>query len=923
VLARANEGTGVGKASDAAARSASLASYASSKSSHHDQPEEVSDEPPVVMTLSAYHSDDVAAVIAAYDARVLEAELMHQQAVVATQAIYPEDLEVYRLLTAPSVETSDDGTKTPASSAPTSPRGTAPAQDEGGAETTTAETTTDTTPAEASEPTSGGAAAAVEDSGTIHTPPPSPQPMPAPVVATAGNNNRWPSIHPALNARISKESFANFRDGVYYMTDDEQKAYERFNRRESKVVSILQDDLATCVRLASTANHKIIKPLSVLADTAADIAIAISRPLGEALGLTWTPGSMNLAGVGGVGGSLGVADQEIIIRIGGNGQLLDMQSEELNGCFIMRVTPIIMTDGLVRTIRHNVLIGQTVLWRAQATFDQHKEVMEISPAWMRHGCAGLRVSIPCSMSRPPVHSLVCALTGHEPQRPMSSYLVHSATVATARSMPAQQPSTGPAATAAKGPVCQPPTEPTAPSTTPNIQRRASYREVAAAPSQANPSSARPSSQQGTEAISKGELAKAKAAVGNVMTAVAKFFQRPRRTRVAAPLHPGFPQTGPVPTRTQYQQARQQRTQRNVTNAAEAETVAAQAQAQRNQSYRRHDPTPTAIDQPTRTFPVYAPDEEKASPEDLFEIKLSDAARRAVQKQVDFMYHQVKNQDMAIKTLESEYHKFKAETSRHLNDWLQKLTEELEDARSEMETFREYFPTIPPNLKLKLWNGENLHPLAPRPMSRAELKGHSAKSPTPEQRAAMQQCWEAVQAAMAITTAGTHARDVAVKKAVHDNPIPDQHGRMPAWVEPPAEWSAHLTGEQIALNAVQAEALETCRQAVDAASAVHPKGSRARLEAIEAAIVANPIPGYAGAPIPDIFPGVDTAKLEPWEVMLPRLRETQQHLNRRQQEVIDEISGYAEPGSQEHREAVRMAHSGGRLEPCHINGLCNH
>jgi hypothetical protein len=107
--------------------------------------------------------------------------------------------------------------------------------------------------------------------------------------------------------------------------------------------------------------------------------------------------------------------------------------DKFEGGFAIKVRPIIMTDELAETIGFNSLIGMSVLWRAMASFDPYTETMEISPAFLKHGCAGFRITIPCVMSKPkPKQSAVLAtllFSQPQPQGSMSSYLPSGPTVA--------------------------------------------------------------------------------------------------------------------------------------------------------------------------------------------------------------------------------------------------------------------------------------------------------------------------------------------------------------------------------------------------------------------------------------------------------------------------------------------------------------
>jgi hypothetical protein len=366
--------------------------------------------------------------------------------------------------------------------------------------------------------------------------------------------SRWSGLR-----RFARTLYTGFRpklrvrvvNGKYQMTPDEEKVFrERSRNRESKVVSIDQRDYTTALRLFSRDYKHVITPTSVLADTGADVGICISESIATKLGLTWTPGSSPLSGIGGVGANESRADQDIVMRMGGNGKETDLWTSPEEGCFTLTLRPIIMSPETVRSIGHKCIIGQGVLWRGLASFDQLNETMDISPAYPSSGCAEFRVSIPCFMTRRK-STLVALMVGHDEQRPMEDYL--------------------------------PPPPPS--------------RMV---------SVAYPASPRGDTASQRPTLSKLKAATGEAVQAVSKAIagllpraSKPRATdpfprkadkndrkigfmdpftknKTAAPLYPGFPQSDLPPTREQYRARREETATRNA--AAKAESYELRAQA---------------------------------------------------------------------------------------------------------------------------------------------------------------------------------------------------------------------------------------------------------------------------------------------------------------------------------------------------------
>jgi hypothetical protein len=183
-------------------------------------------------------------------------------------------------------------------------------------------------------------------------------------------------------------------------------------------------------------NRHGIVHVAVMADTGAEVDMCISKGVAQGLNLTWSPG-MQLAGVGGLGGSEGQADREIILRIGGDGRADDVTSTPFQGCFSIKVRPVLMTEELTKTIGHSSLIGMSVLWRVGACIDPYSETMQISPALLEHGCAGFKISVPCSMSKPREtrHPLLGFLQFSQEPRSHDSYLPPAAT---ARPPPQEQ-----------------------------------------------------------------------------------------------------------------------------------------------------------------------------------------------------------------------------------------------------------------------------------------------------------------------------------------------------------------------------------------------------------------------------------------------------------------------------------------------------
>jgi hypothetical protein len=68
------------------------------------------------------------------------------------------------------------------------------------------------------------------------------------------------------------------------------------------------------------------------------------------LKLTWTPGTSPLTGVNSVSYQ-SRANEEVIIRMGGDGQAMDVETTPEGGCFEAKVTPHIMSPDMQHSIR--------------------------------------------------------------------------------------------------------------------------------------------------------------------------------------------------------------------------------------------------------------------------------------------------------------------------------------------------------------------------------------------------------------------------------------------------------------------------------------------------------------------------------------------------------------------------------------------
>jgi hypothetical protein len=198
-----------------------------------------------------------------------------------------------------------------------------------------------------------------------------------------------------------------------------------------------------------------------------------------------------------------------------------------------------MTGELVDTIGHKVLLGQTFLRYCLGSVDQLGETLDISPAFLKHGCTDFRVSIPCVPSKPApegvVPTLVSWLSSDKAKDSIEEYL--------GMGKPTLKTKVATDASAIKDSVTH-----VVNCALSNMSRRGK-RKPRSLRNEYDPSSA--GSDQGPAAPAGKPIGKK---------------PKPRKQRnadmsVAAPMHLGFPRSGNIPTPEERERHLQQMTDR--------------------------------------------------------------------------------------------------------------------------------------------------------------------------------------------------------------------------------------------------------------------------------------------------------------------------------------------------------------------------
>ncbi len=117
------------------------------------------------------------------------------------------------------------------------------------------------------------------------------------------------------------------------------------------------------------------------------------------MGLTWTPGSVNLRGVGGVSSKDGTTHQQVRIRLGGCTEE-DGTPSPYEGCLSVLCHPVVCSPEFTQSVKADVILGQGFIRPCLGLMDSGSERFSYAPAYMRHGCKNFRVSVPCTMSKP-------------------------------------------------------------------------------------------------------------------------------------------------------------------------------------------------------------------------------------------------------------------------------------------------------------------------------------------------------------------------------------------------------------------------------------------------------------------------------------------------------------------------------------------
>jgi hypothetical protein len=203
-----------------------------------------------------------------------------------------------------------------------------------------------------------------------------------------------PEVAPTLQPHMPLSTLHRFTDhGAYVQTAAEAQQWEHYKSAPAIKPMLEQKDLGSSLVIFTPDGTRCHKPTWVMLDSGSQVGLMVSPRTAEKLGCTPVPGTGQLAGVGGVGGSSGRTAERVLVRIGGVSDG-NRQPSCWEGSWSGEMHLLVMTQELVDTIGVDVIVGYPIMEGCRATIDLHTRKLHFSPAWMEHGCADFRVSIP-------------------------------------------------------------------------------------------------------------------------------------------------------------------------------------------------------------------------------------------------------------------------------------------------------------------------------------------------------------------------------------------------------------------------------------------------------------------------------------------------------------------------------------------------
>jgi hypothetical protein len=165
-------------------------------------------------------------------------------------------------------------------------------------------------------------------------------------------------IQSSLHPRSHEDLRPRVKNGTLEQAPREAQNHTDFFNRVPTMITLKQCDPLASLFLLNIELTLAVKPGAITCDTDNDLLTIIAPNIASYRGLTWTPGSAQLFGIGGVATDHSYADDghHIVMRMGGFDT--DNSVGPWEGCHIIYYRPIVMEASVVADIGAEVMLGQ-------------------------------------------------------------------------------------------------------------------------------------------------------------------------------------------------------------------------------------------------------------------------------------------------------------------------------------------------------------------------------------------------------------------------------------------------------------------------------------------------------------------------------------------------------------------------------------
>jgi hypothetical protein len=204
-------------------------------------------------------------------------------------------------------------------------------------------------------------------------------------------------IHPVLKPSCDPDTLARFKGGKYHPTKKEAEFHREFLAARPTITYLDQTDPLLSLHAYDQDDSVVLTPRYVAIDNGADIVAIISPEMATQLGLTWTPNTLPLVGVGGTSNDHAVTHQRLRMRIGCGPQEIDDEVIHLN-----ITTEAVVSKTFCGMLGVDMVLGQGFLRTVLAHVDPYHSELVFAPLFHLEQCSGLRLRIPVRMADRPI-----------------------------------------------------------------------------------------------------------------------------------------------------------------------------------------------------------------------------------------------------------------------------------------------------------------------------------------------------------------------------------------------------------------------------------------------------------------------------------------------------------------------------------------